>query len=53
MYLPVYLGDFGTAVPAAAGFASPLSLSYLLDATVPALAAASDDDPATVVPTVG
>ncbi len=35
------------------GFASPLSLPYLIDATVPALAAASDDDPATSVPTVG
>ncbi|QCQ93329.1 iron-siderophore ABC transporter substrate-binding protein [Rhodococcus sp. SGAir0479] len=49
----VYLGDFGTDVPAALGFASPLSLPYLLDATVPALAAASDDDPATTVPAVG
>ncbi|NKS79620.1 ABC transporter substrate-binding protein [Prescottella equi] len=49
----VYLGEFGTDVPAALGFASPLSLPYLIDATVPALAAASDDDPATSVPTVG
>lgn len=49
----VYLGDFGTDVPAALGFASPLSLPYLLEATVPALAAATDDDPATTVPAVG
>lgn len=49
----VYLGDFGTDVPAALGFASPLSLPYLLQTTVPALAAATDSDPATVVPAVG
>lgn len=49
----VYLGEFGTDVPAALGFASPLSQPYLLDATVPALAAATDDDPATAVPAVG
>lgn len=49
----VYLGEFGTDAPAAVGFASPLSLPYLLDVTVPALAAATDDDPATVVPAIG
>lgn len=49
----VYLGEFGTDVPAALGFASPLSLPYLIDATTAALAAASDDDPATVVPAIG
>lgn len=49
----VYLGEFGTDVPAALGFASPLSQPYLLDATVPALSAATDDDAATVVPAVG
>ncbi|EME15327.1 ABC transporter substrate-binding protein [Rhodococcus triatomae] len=49
----VYLGEFGTDVPAALGFASPLSQPYLLDATLPALTAATDDDPATVVPAVG
>ncbi|WP_420751016.1 ABC transporter substrate-binding protein [Rhodococcus sp. O3] len=49
----VYLGEFGTDAPAALGFASPLSLPYLLDVTVPALAAATDEDPATVVPAIG
>jgi iron complex transport system substrate-binding protein len=49
----VYLGEFGTDVPAALGFSSPLSQPYLLDATLPALTAATDDDPATVVPAVG
>ncbi|EOM75711.1 iron-siderophore ABC transporter substrate-binding protein [Rhodococcus rhodnii] len=49
----VYLGEFGNDVQGALGFASPLSLPYLIDATVPALAAASDDDPSTAVPTVG
>ncbi len=49
----VYLGGFGTDVPAALGFSSPLSQPYLLDATLPALTAATDDDPATVVPAVG
>lgn len=48
----VYLGDFGTQVPAALGFASPLSLPYAVDAVVPALARATDDDPATPVGTL-
>ena len=49
----VYLGEFGTDVPAALGFASPLSLPFALDETVPSLAQATDDDPATVVAPVG
>ncbi|AQA20791.1 periplasmic binding family protein [Rhodococcus sp. MTM3W5.2] len=49
----VYLGEFGTDATAALGFASPLSQPYLLDAATPALSAATDDDPATVVPAVG
>ncbi|MGX6509483.1 ABC transporter substrate-binding protein [Rhodococcus sp. SJ-2] len=48
----VYLGEFGTTAPAALGFASPLSLPYLIDAVLPSLVAATDDDPATVVPAV-
>ncbi|KQU34491.1 MULTISPECIES: ABC transporter substrate-binding protein [unclassified Rhodococcus (in: high G+C Gram-positive bacteria)] len=48
----VYVGEFGTTVPAALGFASPLSLPYAVDALVPVLARASDDDPATRVGTV-
>jgi iron complex transport system substrate-binding protein len=40
-------------VAAALGFGSPLSLPYLLDTVVPALAAAADGDPATAVPTLG
>ncbi|MBY6541316.1 ABC transporter substrate-binding protein [Rhodococcus sp. BP-349] len=48
----VYVGEFGTPVPAALGFASPLSLPYAVDALVPVLARASDDDPATRVGTV-
>jgi iron complex transport system substrate-binding protein len=38
----------------ALGYGSPLSLPYLLDRVAPALAAAADGDPATVVeqPTV-
>lgn len=48
----VYTGEFGTDVPAALGFASPLSLPYAVDALVPPLARATDDDPATVVGTV-
>ena len=35
---------------AAAGFSSPLALTYLLDEFVPILEAATDDDPATEVP---
>jgi iron complex transport system substrate-binding protein len=49
----VYLGEFGTDATAAIGFASPLSQPYLLDVATPALSAATDDDPATVVPAVG
>ncbi|MGB3770592.1 MAG: ABC transporter substrate-binding protein [Rhodococcus sp. (in: high G+C Gram-positive bacteria)] len=49
----VYAGDFGTPVPAALGFSSPLSLPFALDALVPALARASDDDPETIVGAVG
>ena len=45
----VYLGAFDTDLLGALGFASPLSLPYALDAVVPALAAAGDDDPATAV----
>ncbi len=49
----VLLGDYSGAVSAALGFGSPLSLPYLLDEVVPALAAATDDDPATAVPALG
>ncbi|WP_245816593.1 ABC transporter substrate-binding protein [Rhodococcus maanshanensis] len=49
----VYLGEFGTDATAAIGFASPLSQPYLLDVATPALSAATDDDPATVVPAIG
>jgi iron complex transport system substrate-binding protein len=49
----VLLGDYSGAVSAALGFGSPLSLPYLLDEVVPALAAATDDDPATPVPALG
>jgi iron complex transport system substrate-binding protein len=45
----VLLGSYSGAVSAALGFGSPLSLPYLLDALVPALAAAADGDPATAV----
>ena len=38
---------------AALGFGSPLSLPFLLDEVVPALAAADDGDPATAVPALG
>jgi iron complex transport system substrate-binding protein len=50
----VLLGSYSGAVSAALGFGSPLSLPYLLDEVVPALAAAADGDPATTVeqPTV-
>lgn len=46
----VYLGPFGTDLPAALGFSSPLSLDYAIDEFTPMLAAAADGDPATVVP---
>lgn len=49
----VLLGDYSGNVSAALGFGSPLSLPYLLEEVVPALAAAADGDPATVVPTLG
>ena len=45
----VLLGSYAGAVSAALGYGSPLSLPYLLDQVVPALAAAADGDPATVV----
>ncbi|MGY1760896.1 ABC transporter substrate-binding protein [Geodermatophilus sp. SYSU D00779] len=49
----VLLGSYSGDVSAALGFGSPLSLPYLLDEAVPALAAAADGDPSTVVPTLG
>jgi iron complex transport system substrate-binding protein len=48
----VYLGTYDTDLTAALGFGSPLSLPYLLDLVVPALAQAADGDPATVVDAV-
>ena len=45
----VYLGRFDSVATAALGFGSPLSLPYLLDLLVPALAQAADGDPATEV----
>jgi iron complex transport system substrate-binding protein len=45
----VYLGGYTGDITASLGFGSPLSLPYLLDAVVPALAQAADGDPATVV----
>ncbi|SFO78405.1 iron complex transport system substrate-binding protein [Geodermatophilus dictyosporus] len=49
----VLLGGYSGDVSAALGFGSPLSLPYLLDEVVPALAAAADGDPATAVPALG
>ncbi len=49
----VLLGGYSGEVSAALGFGSPLSLPFLLDEVVPALAAADDGDPATAVPTLG
>jgi iron complex transport system substrate-binding protein len=49
----VLLGGYDGAVSAALGFGSPLSLPYLLDQVVPALAAAADGDPATTVTQLG
>ena len=45
----VLLGGYDGAVSAALGYGSPLSLPYLLDRVVPALAAAAAGDPATAV----
>jgi len=45
----VLLGSYTGDVAAALGFGSPLALPYLLEEVVPALAAAADGDPATVV----
>ncbi len=45
----VYLGDYSTDLMGALGYGSPLSLPYLLDAIVPALAQAADGNPATAV----
>jgi len=45
----VLLGRDSGAVSAALGYGSPLSLPYLLDELVPALADAADGDPATAV----
>jgi iron complex transport system substrate-binding protein len=45
----VLLGSYAGAVSAALGYGSPLSLPFLLDEVVPALAAAADGDPATAV----
>lgn len=44
-----YLGGFETNFAGALGFDSPLSLPAAIDVVVPALAAALDGDPATVV----
>jgi len=49
----VLLGSYSGDVSAALGFGSPLSLPYLLEEVVPALAAAADGDPSTAVPTLG
>lgn len=49
----VLLGTYAGDVSAALGFGSPLSLPFLLDEVVPALAAAADGDPATAVPALG
>ncbi|CCQ13903.1 Periplasmic binding protein [Rhodococcus sp. AW25M09] len=46
----VYIGSFSTNLPSALGYSSPLSLNYAIDGFAPMLAAATDDDPSTVVP---
>lgn len=46
----VYIGSFSTDLPSALGYSSPLSLDYGIDGFTPMLAAATDNDPATVVP---
>jgi iron complex transport system substrate-binding protein len=43
-----YAGGFGSEFSGALGYGSPLSLPYALDIAVPALAAATDGDPASV-----
>ncbi|SCX39126.1 iron complex transport system substrate-binding protein [Klenkia marina] len=45
----VLLGQYSSAISAAVGFGSPLSLPYLLEQLVGPLAAAADADPSTVV----
>ena len=45
----VLLGQYSSAISAALGFGSPLSLPYLLDQLVDPLAAAVDGDPSTAV----
>jgi iron complex transport system substrate-binding protein len=49
----VLLGGYSGAVSAALGFGSPLSLPYLVEEVVPALAAAADGDPSSAVPALG
>jgi iron complex transport system substrate-binding protein len=46
----VYIGSFADDLPSALGYSSPLSLDYAIDGFTPMLAAATDNDPATVVP---
>lgn len=46
----VYIGSFSEDLPSALGYSSPLSLDYAIDGFTPMLAAATDGDPATVVP---
>ncbi|WP_072804876.1 iron-siderophore ABC transporter substrate-binding protein [Rhodococcoides yunnanense] len=45
-----YIGSFSEDLPSALGYSSPLSLDYAIDGFTPMLAAAADNDPATVVP---
>lgn len=46
----VYIGSFSEDLPSALGYSSPLSLDYAIDGFTPMLSAATDADPATVVP---